>query len=275
MAPAAKVESEQTFAQLVRAAADKPDDPDTAAQLALAYLNRESYAKARRQAEAALKLKPKQPLAGYVMARLYLEFGEGRKAYEILQDSLDEQAPHPKVLELLAAMKLRLKDVAGAEKLFLLARKANPQESKWLKALRKLYFKTGQTEKLTPLLEEIAENDADDFESRKALAQISLNAGDLPAARLWANQANEVNVMDAEIHRVLGEASLAAKQPKQAAEEFEYAIRLNGKDPAVRLSLVKAFRAAKQDKQAKTALEDLLRRWPDHAEAKRLMKELK
>jgi tetratricopeptide (TPR) repeat protein len=270
-----EIEGEQRFADLQRAAAADPANPDLQAKLAYALLAREEFAQARKAAQKAVELQAKHPLALYVLARVHLVVGETEPAVKLLEQALDSARPHGKVLLLLAALRIRSQDLAGAEKLYELGHKAYPNDSRWPKALAGLYLKTGETEKLSRLLVDLAALDADDLPVRKKLARLALDRKDFLAAENWANQALHVNVLDQETHRMLADALLGQRKWLPAAEELKVAIRLQSTDLEARLALAKALQAANQPDAARHALLELLELKPDHAQARELLEALK
>ena len=78
----------------------KPGDSDAAADLALAWLERDDKPEARRWALAAKRIEPKQPVAAYVLARLQLSIGDEEAAIKLLEEALDKAAPNEEVLAL-------------------------------------------------------------------------------------------------------------------------------------------------------------------------------
>ena len=68
-------------------------DADAAAELAYAHLSREDNNQAARPGAKALVLRPKQPLATYVAARLRLADGKDDEAAAMLEAALDRRVP--------------------------------------------------------------------------------------------------------------------------------------------------------------------------------------
>ena len=84
--------SRRSFAELEKAHRDRPDDADAAAELAYAHLSRGATARPLDLAGKALVLRPKQPLATYVAARLRLADGKEDEAVAMLEGRLDRRA---------------------------------------------------------------------------------------------------------------------------------------------------------------------------------------
>jgi Tfp pilus assembly protein PilF len=265
----------RTLAELERAAAASPDDAELLAELSYAYLQRGENTTARKWADAALAREEKQPLANYVVARLYLTIGETKQALERLTGALDEQQPQSNLLALLAGLKLRGRDYAEAERLYALGRKAFPHDEQWLKALATVYLQSNQGEKLAEALAELAQVDYDNPVLFKKLAELAAAKQDFEAALRWANQALHIDVMDAEIHALLGRSLHETEAYGKAAAEYETAVRLDGKQLAWRLALAEAAVKAGEKDKAKVALEALLAIDPQFAGARELLESLK
>jgi predicted Zn-dependent protease len=141
----------------------------------------------------------------------------------------------------LAALRLRDKQYDEAAKLYQLASRKDPNNSKWIKALARVYLESGDQRRLGVSLEQLVQMDADELVFRKKLAQLSLEGKDYKSAARWAGEALQIDVMDAGMHWIQARALVETQQPDKA----------------------------------RTALEDLLKIDADHEEAKELMKSLK
>ncbi len=273
--PAAAEESDLSLAAVQKALIDKPNDPAMLAQFALAQLNRKDYPEARRRADAALKLDPRQQLAHYVRARLHLVVGENAEALERLEKNLDRDKPQPNLLALLAGLKLRSEEFAAAADLYELGAKHEPGGTRWLKSLAAVYLKSGDNEKLRPILEKLAESDPDDLPLRKKLAQLAIERQDLPAAERWTREGLHIQVLDANLHAWRGAALAGLERNAEAADEFAVAVELSPDEPALRVSHAEALIAAERTAEARTVLEELLKRDADNPSAAKLLKSLK
>lgn len=265
---------ELSMAQLQRAHEADPENPDLTARLAKAYLDRKDYPQARKLAAQATKLKPKHALAGYVLARVHLVVGETDEAIELLDACLDREAPQENVLNLLASLRFKAKQYDKAAELYRLGAEHNPSQVQWTKSLLRVYLTTGDRAKLRPLLVQLADADYDDAKVRKKLAQLALEDKDFAAAVDWANQANQIDVMDAEVHRLWGDGLRGLNDLAAAAEELETAVRLDPEEPAHRLALAEVYAGAKQAEKARRAIAGLLKLAPDYPGAKELLEKL-
>jgi tetratricopeptide (TPR) repeat protein len=269
----------QSLVELQEEYAGNRDDADVAARLAMAHLKRKAHAEARRYALQALKSRPHHQLAAYVLARLYLSIGEARRAEAILTTCLDEEnrgrePPQPNALALLAGLRLKAEDYAGAARWYCLGRQHYPHDVKWLKALAGVYLKSNDRDRLAEALAELAELDADDLTIRKKLVQLALERRDFTAAVTWANRAIHVDVMDAYLHAWLAEACVGGGQRDRAVAEYEVAIELAPGNLAWRLALADTLVQAKQPDRARTVLEELLKINPEYPGADVLLESL-
>jgi tetratricopeptide (TPR) repeat protein len=196
----------RSFEELKKSHQAKPDDPDTAAQLADRYLDLGEKAEARKLSDAVLKDKPKHPLAAYVRARLHIDGGETNKAMALLNEALDKGNPEVKVAGLLGKLYFDAEDYKEAAKKFEIAREADPYESQWLTKLAEAYGRSNQTGKLIEVLGRLAGQNADDLDIRKRLATLALKEGKPAQAERWAREALEIDVLDKDALTALREA---------------------------------------------------------------------
>jgi tetratricopeptide (TPR) repeat protein len=264
----------ESFADLLAAHREKPDDADLAARVALAYLRRGAADEALEAAHAASELDPKHQLAAYVLARLTLQAGRTQKALELLEACLDREIPEPRALNLLAGLKLKAEKFTEASQLYLLGAQRDPHNLRWHKALARVYLISNQTDRLTEVLTRLAESDPADLPSRKKLAQIALDGNDFAQAADWANRGLEIDVTDAELHRLFAEALLGRHNYLGAIDEYRALIKLEPDNPDAQLGLARAYAEAGQPGEARRLLHDLIRDFPDLAEARALLEKL-
>lgn len=263
------------FSQLERALKEKPDDPDLNARMAYEHYARRDLKAARPLADKALKLQPHHPLASYVKARLLVSIGDDDAALELLEPALDPQRPNERVVDLLAELTLKAGRLDDAEKLYEMARKDDPSHTKWIAGLARVHLRQKKTSAFLEDLARIAENDADDLDVRKALAERHLAAGDHPEAVRWARECLYINVYDPALHALLADALLADKQPAAAVAEYRAGLELKPKKPNdVKVKLAAALLAADRGDEAKATIDEVLQADPDHPEAKALRDEL-
>jgi tetratricopeptide (TPR) repeat protein len=266
--------SQAGFAELLKAHRDDPNNAEVAAELAHAYLRRQADKEALELAEAALKIRPKQQLASYVLARLWLKAGRTKEALELLEGCLDQESPQPDALSLLAGLKLKARQYDEAARLYALGERLDAINPAWAKALAQVYSSSDDPQKLAEVLTRLAGADVDDLAVRQKLTQLALDRRDFAAAADWANQALQIDVMDADVHRQLAEALVGRHDYPQAIEEYEVAVELEPAKPAQRFALAHACIQAKQPAKARAVLKALLELAPDYPGAEALIESL-
>jgi tetratricopeptide (TPR) repeat protein len=272
--PPAARDSEMSAGELQKALAKTPKDANLLAKLAQAQLGRRVYPEARRSADAALAIDPKNALAHYVRARLHLLVGENKEALQRLETALDRERPQENVLALLAGLKLKSEEFATAAELYELGARQDPGGVRWLKSLAAVYLKSSDDKKLTEVLTKLAEIDADDFAIRKKLAQLAIVAEDYPAAGRWSLEALRIDVRDVEVHAWRGEALMEQGSAAAAAQEYAVAVELEPDEPKWRLVLAQAYLKASDDQKAKTVLQELLKQEEDYPGARELLESI-
>jgi len=211
--PAAKA---RTFAQLQDDYKKKPDDLDTAAELAEAYLNRRENAEARKLAQQVLDQKKTNPRACYVMSRLAHQAGDDKEELGLLEAGLDKADPDVKVLQALAKIYYDASEFSKAIEVCELGRKAQPYDSGWMEQLARIYAQTNDKDKQIAVLKELVPTDADDLDHRKRLARLLLEKEQFPEAEKYARQALEIDVKDAEARESLQKALRGQKKDEEA-----------------------------------------------------------
>ncbi|RUL81329.1 tetratricopeptide repeat protein [Tautonia sociabilis] len=227
-----RVEDEEpvSFSRLLLDLRKEPEDAALNAKVAYEYFARRDYKSARPFAEKALELEPHQPLASYVMARVMMLIGDEAKALELLTPALDEERPNERVVDLLAELTMKAGDLEEAARLYELARRDDPLNSKWLAGLARVHLRLGDEAAFLGDLAQLAENDSDDLAVRKVLAERHLARGEFEEAARWAKDCLHIDVNDPKAHVVLGDALMGLDRPGEAVREFEVALGLEPED---------------------------------------------
>ncbi len=263
------------FSQLEKMLKDKPDDADLNARMAYEHLARRDLREARPLAEKALKLKPNHPLAAFVKATLLVTIGDESAALEVLRPAVENDRPNEKVINLLGDLEMKAGKLDEAERLFELARKDDPFNSKWIANLARIHLRKKNTAKFLADLAMIADNDADDLDVRKALAERHLTEGEPESSEKWAMECLFINVYDPQCHVLLADALSARKKFVDAIDEYQTALGLKPKKAdLLKVKLAKAQNGLGRRDEAKKTIDDLLKADPDHPEAKEFQKEL-
>ena len=265
------------FSQLEKMLKEKPDDADLNAKMAYEHLARRDLREARPLAEKALELKPNHPLGAYVKARLMVTIGDEKAALEILRPAIDRDKPNERVIDLLGDLEMKAGNLDEAERLFEIARKDDPYQTKWIANLARIHLRKKDNTKFLADLRMIADNDADDIEVRKALAERHLTAGESEASEKWASECLFINVYDPQCHVLLADALSARKKFAEAIDEYQTALTLKPKKAEadqLKVKIAKAQADSGQRDEARKTLDELLKGDPDHPEAKSLLKQI-
>jgi len=248
-----------TFTELQDAHDKDPNNLDVAAQLAEQFFLRRRTNDARKRAEEVLSQNKNHPLASYVKARLLLAAGDEDQARSLLEGAVDEKNPNTKVLQALGKLYYETKDFNKAARMFELARKAEPLDSKWLVELA---------------LEQLVPTDADDLDSRRKLAQLLAEAERYTEAERYARRALEIDVVDIPAQQALGDALLAQRKLDSAIEAYNIALEIDDKHDPARLRLAQAYLAKGDKQKAENEIAKVIARDPDNAEAKKIQAEI-
>jgi tetratricopeptide (TPR) repeat protein len=271
---AMKRPSRAGFAAVLKAHRDRPGDADAAAEAAYAHLCRGDNHQALDLARKALALRPRQPLATCVAARLRAAEGKEDEAAAMLEAALDRRAPESVLLQMLAELKLKAKQYDAAAELYALGERLEPGNPKWTAALARVYQAAERPKALADTLARLTRIDSDDAAARKKLAGIALAGKDYAAAAQWANQALEIDVNDAEVHRLLAQALVSQGKYAPGIEEYGIAVELDPSGAEARFALAAAYVHEHQPVKAREALEALLKRAPDYPGARALLESL-
>jgi predicted Zn-dependent protease len=261
------------FSQLERKLKENPDDPDLNAQMAYEHFARRDFKEARPFADKALKQKAHHPLASYVKARLLMSIGDEDAALAVLEPALDPKRPNERVVDLLAELQMKAGKLDEAERLYEMARKDDPVHTRWIAGLARVHLRQKDNDKFLADMALIADNDADDLDVRKALAERHLEAGHAAEAEKWANECLYITVYEPVYHVLLADALAAGKKYEGAIDEYQTALQLKPKKPNdLKVKLAQAQLGLGKKDDAKATLEGVLKEDPDHPEGKALQK---
>jgi predicted Zn-dependent protease len=263
-----------SFAELQKQVRDDPENADLSAELAYAYLQRKSNTSARRYALLSRKQNEKQPLAGYVLARLYISIGDVKQAAAYLNEVFDKENPHEKVLSLLAALKLKAGDFQGAAELYEIGRKQQPTTDRWVKALAQVYLKSKDEEKLTSVLIELANRDGDNVLVAKKLATLLGQKQDHKEAGKWAVRALEVDILDPEMHAIAARSFAATGDHDRSIQYYRFALRLKQSEAVWHFELATTLVDGGKEEEAIAALNELRKIDPNFPGADVLLESL-
>ena len=263
------------FSELERQLKAKPEDADLNARMAYEHFARRDYKLAKPFADKALKLRPNQPMASYVRARIFLAFGFDDEALAAIEPAFDPAKPDVRVLDLLAELKMKGGKLDEAEKLYEIGRKDDPQNSKWVASLARVHLRKKDPKVVNELVE-LANNDADELTLRKELVKRFVEMKDAANAEHWGHECLYVDVYDPECHTLMADALALGRKYEGAIEEFDVALSLKPKKPElIQVRRAKALHAAGRIDDAKVALDEILKKDPEQPEAKAARAEIK
>lgn len=266
--------SPRDFPELLAAHQKDPADTATAAELAYHYLvrgaNREGLALAR----DVLAREPRQPLATYVVARLLAQGGKRDEAIALLEAVIDRERPQALALNLLAGLRLEAGDYPAAAGWYALGEQCQPGDTRWTKALARVWLLAKDDARLAETLERLAVAEPDDPSIRKKLIQLAQNRKDWPAVVRWARELLEIDASDAEAHALFAEGHSGCHNGDLAIEAYRFAVRLAPEEPRWRLALAKGLLEGGQPAEAKSLLESLVNEQQGHQEAAELLQSI-
>ncbi|HTN74820.1 MAG TPA: tetratricopeptide repeat protein [Pirellulaceae bacterium] len=265
----------RTVAQLKLAALQAPTDAAVQAALALAAWDANDSELAKEAALAAQAIEAKQPIAGYVLARIEFKAGDTKTALAILEAVHNADQPHEKIVGLLAALALQANDFAAAERWYRLGEQHFSPRDAWLKALAKVYLTSRQDDKLAVVLAELALLDYDSLTLRKKLAHLAAAKKDWATTERWAMDGLMIDIQDAELHALVGESRVNRQLHAGAIEEYRVAIELKRDQPAWRFALADALVEAGQKDEARVVLQKLIEVAPEFPGAELMLEQLR
>lgn len=155
-----------------------------------------------------------------------LRAGEKEEALAILDEVKPTVLANPNFLELVGQVRLAAGDAVGAAKMFEKAQRQFPTDPRWLKLHAAALLVGKDPLGLTPLLEQLAERDADDTLAAKQLAEMARDAGDSKTVVHWVLRALQVSPEDADLHEWLAEACEELNVPERAEAARRHAKQL-------------------------------------------------
>jgi tetratricopeptide (TPR) repeat protein len=207
-----------------------PNNADAWAALAYDHFARRELKEARRPADKALELKPGQPLASYVKARLLTSIDDEPAALALLRKAVDPKAPNPRVIDLLAELEMNDGKLDEALKLYELARRDDPYNPKWIAGLTRIYLRQKNRPKMLEALSMLAAGDSDDLDVRLALAERHLGAGNAAEARKWAEDCLVIDTYNVKAYTLLAKSLVKEENWKDAGKAVETALSLEPED---------------------------------------------
>lgn len=208
-------EKPMTFAELNAAHMKEPDDRDLAARLAAEYLRRDKGEEAKKLIDAVRAKEPGHPLACVVVARMRKRAKDAAGARAALEEAAKAHPTDGRVLAELGKLQFDQKDYASAAATFEKGRASAPGEADWLGALARVYEAANKPEQLAGVLAEQALAQPDDPALHLRLAKLYANAGKHADAERAARAALYIDLTSAEAKDLLLAALAAQKKDKE------------------------------------------------------------
>jgi len=250
-----------------------PHDPDAWRELGLAYLEAGRTDEARTALRQALALDPADASAWRALGDLSLAGGELAEARSAYLQALRDQPDMPDVYAGLAAWHaangswvdaLAWRELAASLMLTITRSYELPMASSpasdpaaLLRSLGESYLAVGDAEAAVVALEQAANLNPDDLETRRALARAYLAAGRIQDALVSYDLLTALRPDSSEGFVAQGDANLALERFPQAEAAYRRALDINPGDDWARLGLADALRAQGEDEAAAALYENV------------------
>ncbi|RVU49879.1 PEP-CTERM system TPR-repeat protein PrsT [Rubrivivax rivuli] len=167
------------------------DQPMVRTALGLSLVGSARFGEAIKELEAAFAKDPKQLQAGYALASLYVQSGQGNNAVRVAE-AVDKAHPkNPGVLNLLGAARRLKGDVAGARTAFEAAAAADPGFTTAQVSLARLDMDANNLQAAATRLNAAIAKDDKNIETLLAVAQLAERNRQLADAQRWLSKADE------------------------------------------------------------------------------------
>lgn len=226
--------------QIMQDALKQGDQPLLRTTLGLSLVGGARYGDAVKELEAAFARDPRSLPAGYALASLYAQAGQGRQAVRVA-DALAKSHPgNAAVLALLGSARRASGDAAGARKALQSALAADATSVPALLGMARLEIDAGSLPKARERLTQALAVDEKNQQVLLGLAEVSERAAQVDEAQRWLARADEAaGPNDAGPLLALVDLHLRHQQLEAAREAIG---RANGKAPDAVETLIAAAR---------------------------------
>lgn len=263
---------QRSFAELVEAAQDNPDDGDAQAELAYVYFQRKALPDARKFALKAIEADKDQPLAKYVLGRLYLTIGDTEKGLAQIEEAANGERFERNSVALLAGLKIKQGKIDDALKYYERGAEQEPATTDWQESILRVYLLKKDNEALAKLIPKLSALKHHDPLLRKKMAEIQLHQKNWDEAVRWAYEAIGIRVSDADAHALLAQAYRGQEAWELAAREFEVAGQLRPKTVSWSVEAAQLYAQANKPEKAQAVAKRVLEIDPDNAPAQAVLK---
>lgn len=177
--------------QIMQDALKQGDQPLLRTTLGLSLVGGARYGDAVKELEAAFAKDPRSLPAGYALASLYTQAGQGRNAVRVAEAVNRAHPRNAGVLALLGSARRTAGDAAGARSALQAARQADPSLVAALQGLARLDMDAGSWAGARERLTEALALDEKNLQTLLNLAELAERSGQLDDAQRWLTRANE------------------------------------------------------------------------------------
>ncbi|PQO34749.1 tetratricopeptide repeat protein [Bremerella cremea] len=263
---------QRSFSELFQAAKDNPEDGDVQAELAYVYFQRKALPDARKFALKAVEADENQPLAKYVLGRLYLTIGDTDKGLAEIEEAANGDRFERNSVALLAGLRVKQGKIEDALKYYERGAAQEPTTTDWQESILRVYLLKKDNEALAKLIPKLSALKHHDPLLRKKMAEILIARENWDEAIRWAYEAIGIRVSDADAHALLAEAYRGKEVWDLAAREFEVAGQLRPKTVSWSIEAAELYAKANDLEKAKSVAKRVLEIDPDNAQALAVLK---
>ncbi len=260
------------------AADSAPRDAKARAHVALGYYNASDAEKAAQQAQAALALDPKQPIARYILAEVALHKNDPDRAKAMIGNLIADGVDNYDLRTRLAQIAQNDKDAAEVEKQLCAAKKLDPERSYPYQELYNLYKKQGQMDKALVELEHYAFLEQMELAPLKELISEYTKLANWPKVKTYAEMALYIAPHDPEVLGALARSAIEAGDPATALFTYDTMLIMkpSPRRPAlVHIGRTRAFLLQGKKAEARAALALAQKTEPENAEVLQLKSQVK
>ncbi|MGE0398914.1 MAG: tetratricopeptide repeat protein [Kofleriaceae bacterium] len=255
-----------------------PRDGKARANVALGYYYGGDADKAAQQAQVALGLDPKQPIARYILAEVALHKNDPAKAKTMIGALITDGVDNYDLRTRLAQIAQSDKDTAEVEKQLCAAKKLDPERSYPYQELYNLYKKQGQMPKALVELEHYAFLEQMELAPLKELISEYTKLANWPKVKTYAEMALYIAPHDPDVLAALARSAIDAGDPATALFTYDTMLLMKPapRRPAlVHIGRTRAFLLQGKKAEARAALALAQKTEPENAEVLELKKQVK
>lgn len=252
-----------------------PKDGKARANVALSYYYAGEAEKAISNANAALALDPKQPIARFILAEVAVHKNDSAKAKQMYTALAADGFDNADLRARLAQIAEAEKNDAEKEKHLCAAKKLDPERSFAYQELAELYEAKGDAKRALAELEHYAMIEQMELAPLKKLMAEYGKQKNWAKVRVYGELAIYIAPHDPEVLGSLGRAQVETGVGDKALFTYDTMLMTNPRRPGlVHIGRARAYLAIGKKAEAKAALAEAMKKEPDNAEALELKKQL-